>query len=327
MPLSSSSTLVIGGVDIVPGSRTEVELRPARLPSGSWMEIPVVALRGARQGPTVWLSAAIHGDEVCGVEIIRQVLAKLEPASMRGTVLAVPVVNVPGFATGERYMPDRRDLNRSFPGSPRGSLASRFAATLMKEIVEHCDVGLDLHTGSDHRRNAPQIRADLSDEHTLELARAFGAPFSLHARLRDGSLREAAVRSGSTVLLYEAGEAWRFETEAIDIGVRGVMRVLRHLGIVPARARPGRSTTTVLRSSSWVRSPLSGIARLDVELGARVERRDPLGVVSDAVGSNQRPVVAAKAGVVIGRNESAVVHRGDALVHIGYPATAGLESS
>lgn len=308
----------IAGHVLEPGTRNELELRPAKLPSGGWMAIPVVAVHGAHPGPTTWLSAAIHGDEVCGVEIIRQVLGGIRPADLAGTVLAVPVLNVPGFANGDRYMPDRRDLNRSFPGSKRGSLASRFAHTFMTEIVEHCDVGIDLHTGSDHRRNVPQIRADLDDPTTATLARTFAAPFMLHSRLRDGSLREAACRAGATVLLYEAGEAWRFDRDAIEVGVRGVCRVLSHLGMIdPAIAAQPATEPVVLRDSSWVRSPQSGLARLDVDLGQAVEAREPLGVIADAIGTTERVLRAGRAGYVVGRNESPVVHRGDALVHIG----------
>ena len=227
---------------------------------------------------------------------------------------------MPGFANGDRYMPDRRDLNRSFPGSKRGSLASRFAATFMTEIVQHCDVGIDLHTGSDHRTNVPQIRADLDDPSTNELTHVFGAPFSVHSRLRDGSLREAACRTGATALLYEAGEAWRFDRDAIEVGVRGVRRVLAHLGMIdPAVLTQPAPPTVVLHGSSWVRSPQSGLARLDVALGDEVEARQSIGAVSDAIGNNQKILRASKAGFVIGRNESPVVHRGDALIHVGFP--------
>lgn len=316
------AAIEIGGVDIQPGTRQELELRPAQLPSGGWMPIPVVAFHGARPGPALWMNAAIHGDEVNGVEIIRQVMAELDPTRMRGTVLAVPVVNVPGFATGDRYMPDRRDLNRSFPGSTRGSLASRFAHTFMNEIVRRCDYGIDLHTGSDHRHNVPQIRADLTDGTTRELADVFGAPFALHARLRDGSLREAAVRADATMLLYEAGEPWRFDPQAIEVGVRGIRRVLDHVGISRTRAaRRKIRPTTVLAKSAWTRAPMSGLARVLAGHGERVEAGQTIGVVSDATGSTERKIVTRHGGYVIGRNESPVVHRGDAIVHIGWSAT------
>ncbi|GJM39055.1 MAG: deacylase [Acidimicrobiales bacterium] len=314
--MTKRTSLEIAGTELVPGERHELELRPAQLPSGGWMPIPVVAFHGRQNGPVVWLSAALHGDEVNGVEIIRQVMSALDPEKMRGTVLAVPVVNVPGFATGDRYMPDRRDLNRSFPGSASGSLASRFAHAFMTEIVRKSDVGIDLHTGSDHRHNIPQIRADLTDELTRELTTAFGAPFALHARLRDGSLREAAVRSDARVLLYEAGESWRFDQQAIEVGVLGVRRVLAHLKVATAGRRGKRTKTIELAASRWVRSPMSGLARLSAELGEHVEAGDRVGVVGDAIGSTEKKVIARHAGWVIGRTESPVVHRGDALIHI-----------
>lgn len=310
----------VAGTEVAPGKRVELTLTPARLPSGGWLAIPVVALRGKRPGPTVWVSGALHGDEVCGVEIIRQVLRRLDPKTLAGTVLAVPVVNVPGFANGDRYLPDRRDLNRSFPGSSRGSLASRFAHVFMTEIVARCQVGIDLHTGSDHRANLPQIRADLDDEVTCDLTRAFAPQVALHARLRDGSLREAAVRAGATTLLYEGGEAWRFDDASIRAGVAGVSRVLEHLGMLsdapPDIAPPKR--TVFFRSSSWVRSPMSGVARVLVKLGEPVQAGQSVAVVADAVGSKESVVHARHDGIVIGRNERPVVHGGDALVHVAH---------
>lgn len=321
--MSPVEPIVIAGTEIEPGTRAELELRPAALPSGGWMPIPVVVFHGATAGPTVWVSAALHGDEVIGVEIIRQVMERLDPATIKGTVLAVPVVNVPGFASGDRYMPDRRDLNRSFPGSARGSLASRFAHTFMTEIVRKCEYGIDLHTGSDHRRNVPQIRADLTDPRTKELADAFAAPFTMHSRVRDGSLREAAVRADAVTLLYEAGEAWRFDDESIRVGVRGTRRVLAHLGVIrltPGERRARVAPTVLLGTSAWIRSPMSGLARLGVPLGTRVAAGQAIGVVSDAIGSTERVVKTRKAGIVVGRNESPVVHRGDALVHIATAA-------
>jgi uncharacterized protein len=315
----SSQGLEIAGQVVPAGARTELELRPAQLPSGGWMAIPVVVTRGAAPGPTVWLSAAVHGDEVCGVEIIRQVQRRIDPDALTGTVIAVPVVNVPGFANGDRYMPDRRDLNRCFPGSVRGSLASRFAHAFMTEIVEQCDVGIDLHTGSDHRRNLPQVRADLDDPATRRLATAFAAPVAVHARLRDGSLREAAVRKGIVALLYEAGEAWRFDSDAIDAGVAGILRVLDHLGMLDLPDGVGHGGgSLMIRRSTWVRSPMSGVARPRVDLGETVEPGQALAVVADAIGSRQREVRSRWAGIVIGRSEQPVVHRGDALVHLGH---------
>ena len=185
-------SFAIGNVRVRAGSTKEVELPITRLVTGGDVSLPVRVVHGREPGPTVWVNAAIHGDEVMGIEVIRQAVATLSPRTLRGTLVAVPVVNVLGFMTGDRYLPDRRDLNRSFPGSARGSLASRIAHLFMTEVVSKCDVGIDLHTASDRRTNLPQIRADLDDPRTRSLAEAFGAPVMLHARLRDGSLRQAA---------------------------------------------------------------------------------------------------------------------------------------
>ncbi len=322
----ATEAFALAGHSISGGTRVELELRPARLPSGSWMTIPVVVTRGLRPGPTMWISAAIHGDEICGVEIIRQILVLLPPPALCGTLIAVPVVNVPGFASGDRYMPDRRDLNRCFPGSARGSLAARFAHLFMSEIVERCEIGIDYHTGSDHRRNLPQVRADLDDPRTAELAARFAAPVILHSRLRDGSLREAAVRTGSTALLYEGGEAWRFDRDAVDAGVAGTLRVMHHIGMLASDAGPPlpapSGPTVEARSSRWLRSPMSGVARVVVELGEVIEPKQTVAVITDAVGTGERQVRSTGAAIVVGRNELPVVHQGDALVHLATPTSA-----
>jgi predicted deacylase len=307
----------IGGVDVRPGTRKDVELPIARLVTGAEVSLPVLVLHGRTNGPTVWLSACIHGDEVAGVEVIRIVLEILRPRRIHGTVIAVPIVNIHGFMNGDRYLPDRRDLNRSFPGSSRGSLASRIAHLMMTEVVAKCEVGIDLHTGSDHRSNLPQIRGDLDDERTRELAFAFAAPVVYHARIRDGSLRHAASESGATVLLYEAGEAWRFDEWAISAGVDGVLRVLSALGMTEPIEGDQPTTPVECRRSSWVRAGRTGIVRIECELGAMVARGDRLGVISDSFGRRLAVVRATQGGIVIGRTEAPLVNRGDALVHIG----------
>lgn len=307
----------IGTVRIRPGSTREVGLPITRLVTGAEVSLPVRVIHGRDDGPTVWLNAAIHGDEVVGVEVIRRVLARLSPKAFRGTLIAVPIVNVLGFMAGDRYLPDRRDLNRSFPGSARGSLAGRIAHLMMTEVVGKCDVGIDLHTGSDRRTNLPQIRADLDDPKTRKLAEAFGAPVLYHAKLRDGSLRSAAVESGATVLLFEGGEAWRFDEWAIEAGVTGVRRVLAALGMTEPPDGEPPQPSIVCRQSGWVRAPGTGILQLEAALGQRVEPGDRLGGLSDSFGNRVRLVRADRAGIVIGRTEAPLINRGDALVHIG----------
>ncbi|ANS79489.1 putative deacylase [Serinicoccus hydrothermalis] len=310
----------IGMVKVRSGSRREVSLPISRLVTGAEVSLPVHVLHGREDGPTVWLSAAIHGDEVVGIEVVRRVMAVLDPKTIRGTVLAVPIVNVLGVMSGDRYLPDRRDLNRSFPGSARGSLAGRIAHLMMKEIIGPSDVGIDLHTGADRRTNLPQIRCDLEDPQTRALAEAFGAPVMYHAKLRDGSLRYAARERGARVLLYEGGEAWRFDEWAIEAGVVGVLRVLAHLGMIDTDevdVEPVGTPSEVCWRSGWVRARRTGIIHLVVGIGEHVAEGQKLGELFNSFGKRLAIVKADRAGVVIGRAEAPLVNRGDALVHIG----------
>ncbi len=306
----------LGELDVAPGRSGTGELPIARLVTGTVISLPVQVFHGRKDGHTVWLSAAVHGDEINGVEIIRRVTSGLDARTMSGTVIAVPIVNVHGFLNGDRYLPDRRDLNRSFPGSPTGSLAARIANLFMSEIVSRCDVGIDLHTGSDHRTNLPQIRADLDDPETRKLAEAFGPPLMLHAKIRDGSLRGAATEQGSTVLLYEGGEALRFDGEALSIGVAGIRRVLAALDMVDDDDDDPRPVPVESRRSYWVRARRSGIALIDCELGEVVRRGQLLGVIHDSVGRRLSQVNATQSGVIIGRVQQPLVNQGDALIHI-----------
>ncbi len=311
----------LGGVDVQPGSRAHVELPVSRLITGAQIAMPVTVLHGKGDGPTIWLSAAIHGDEINGVEIVNRVISELDARELNGTILAVPVVNVHGFMSGDRYLPDRRDLNRSFPGSKKGSLASRMARLFMTEVVSHCSIGIDLHTASDNRTNLPQIRANLDDDTTRELSQVFGAPLMMHAKNRSGTLRQAATKAGAIVLLYEAGEPLRFNRLAIDTGVAGVRRVLRHLDMADWDG-PAAAPVEESRSSSWVRARKSGLVRLNVELGERVEEKDEMGEIIDAFGTRLSTIRASRTGLIIGRTMFPLSNKGDALVHI-----ASLEES
>jgi predicted deacylase len=230
-------------------------------------------------------------------------------------VIAVPVVNVHGFNTGDRYLPDRRDLNRSFPGSQRGSLASRIAHLLMTEVVARSTVGIDFHTGSDHRVNLPQIRADLDDGETRDLAETFGPPIAIHSRVRDGSLRQAATEAGATALLYEGGEALRFDPAAIAAGRDGTLRVLAKLEMTEA-ATPDAPQTLFSRKSRWVRAPKSGILHLDVGLGAEVEAQEVVGTIRDPFGKRLARIAARNHGVIVGHTQHPLVNQGDAVAHI-----------
>jgi len=310
------ASFAIGPVRVRPGTARAVELPITRLVTGAEITLPVRVVHGREDGPTVWVTAATHGDEVVGVEVIRRVLARLEPKSFRGTLVAVPIVNVFGLTAGDRYLPDRRDLNRSFPGSPRGSLASRIAHLLMTEVVDRGDVGIDLHTGAFGRTNLPQVRADLDDPRTRRLAEAFGAPVMISAKLRDGSLRAAAREHGTAVLLYEGGEAWRFDEWAIEAGVSGLRRVLVELHMAEANGDAAPSPSLVSRSSSWLRARRTGLLQLDAALGQQVDQGERLGMLSDSFGRTVQLVRADRPGLVIGRTTTPLVNNGDALIHI-----------
>lgn len=310
--------LTINGQVIDLGRRAILELKLPQLYTHTPMAMPVHVVRGRQDGPRLFVSAAIHGDELNGMEIIRRLLKQPLLKRLRGTVIAAPIVNVYGIIQNSRYLPDRRDLNRAFPGSERGSLAARLAHLFMREIVEKCTHGIDLHTGSLHRANLPQLRANLDDPETLRLAKAFGVPVLINANVRDGSLREAAAEHGVSMLLYEAGEALRFDEISIRAGLQGIINVMRALSMLP----PGRgqakraSEPFVARLSTWTRAPESGILRTVAALGARVRKGDLLGVVADPFGEKETPVPAPLGGVIIGRTQIPLVHEGEALFHI-----------
>lgn len=310
-------TLTIGGVTVSPGERTSVDIPLAAMYTHTDVELTVHVVNGRRPGPCLFVCAAIHGDELNGVDIIRRLLDYKQLSQLRGTLLAIPVVNVHGFLSQSRYLPDGRDLNRSFPGSERGSLAGRVASTFVRDILKHCTHGIDLHTGARHRSNLPQIRADLSQEETRRLAMQFGVPVVLDAKLRDGSLRETAADMGIPLLLYEAGEALRFDELCIRAGARGILNVMRELEMLPTRKRPAKVPEAVVADDSrWVRAPLSGVMRSRVQLGARVKKGDVLGLIADPLGFKDAQVLAPDEAIVIGMTNLPLVHEGEALYHL-----------
>jgi hypothetical protein len=309
----------IHGHTIKPGERTTIDLPAGRLYTHAPMTIPVHVICGKRAGPRLFISAAIHGDEINGVEIIRRVLKLPALKRLSGTIIAVPIVNVHGLIDHSRYLPDRRDLNRSFPGTEKGSLAARLAHLFMHEIVAQSTHGIDLHTGALHRSNLPQIRANMDDEETANLARAFEVPVILSSNLLDGSLRASAAEHGIPMLLYEAGEALRFDEVAIRAGVNGITNVMRLLSMLPpTRSHSKRRIIepVVARSSSWVRAPDSGILRTMVPLGGRVKKDALLAVVSDPFGEREVNITAPVNGIIIGRTNLPLVNEGEALFHI-----------
>jgi predicted deacylase len=316
--MAKAKPFAIGDQLVKPGQRTCIDLPVPGLYTHTPLALPVHVLHGNTEGPTLFVSAAIHGDEINGVEVIRRLLKLSMLKSMKGTLLAVPVVNVFGFLHLSRYLPDRRDLNRSFPGSESGSGASRLANLFAREIIERSNYGIDLHTGAIHRANLPQIRANLEDETTLRLASAFGVPVMINSDIRDGSLRQCAAEKGVPTLLYEAGEALRFDEACIRGGVRGVLSVMREIGMLRRTPRgKGKPTEPVLaKRSAWVRAPISGVFRTTKDLGDRVRKGEPIGVIADPFGTDEVIVEANVNGLIIGHTRLPPVHEGDALVHI-----------
>jgi len=315
--MAVNKPITIGAHQIKPGERVSVSLPVADLYTATSLSMPVKVISGRKAGPVLFVSAAIHGDELNGVEIIRRLLKLKSLKSIRGVLIAVPIVNVHGFLDQSRYLPDRRDLNRSFPGSSKGSIAARLANLFAKQIVAKADYGIDLHTGAINRTNLPQIRAHLDDARTLEIAKAFGAPVMVNSDIRDGSLREYASERGLPVLVYEAGEALRFDEMAIRGGIRGILNVMRHIGMLPKSKSTKPITPVIAKTTTWVRAPASGIVSSKVKLGSSVVKGQTLLSVSDPLGIAEQSVVAPFDGIVIGRSNLPLAHEGDALVNLG----------
>ncbi len=311
------TALTIGGEEILPGERRQLALTVAKLYDFTDMKIPVEVVRGTADGPTLFVSAAIHGDEINGVDIVRRLLKHRALKTITGTLIAIPIVNVFGFNDKSRYLPDRRDLNRSFPGAEHGSLASQIAYMFRTEIVSQATHGIDLHTGAIHRRNLPQIRADLSYKPNLDLAMAFGAPVVLDASPRDGSLREMVDEKKIPMLLYEAGTALRFDKRAALLGVEGILNVMRAIGMLPElKLKHETLTPYIAKSSQWVRAPISGIFVTRKKLGERVSKGDKLGFITNPFGDYEYSILSPVDGVIIGNSILPLANEGDGIYHI-----------
>ena len=315
--MTTPEPFVIAGEVIAPGTARDVAFTITTMATGTASSLAVRVLHGARPGPAVFVSAAIHGDEIIGTAVIQRLAQMLDPADMAGTVLLVPVANIFGFITHSRYLPDRRDLNRSFPGSAGGSLAGQLAHVFYREVVGRCSLGIDIHSAAIHRYNLPQIRIAAGNRKLVELAMAFGAPVIIESPLRDGSLRDLAAKKGVDMLLMEAGEALRFDRLSIETGVEGVTRVLAHMGMI--EADDGLSAVGIparANKSVWVRAPRGGVAQMVRESGDPVRKGDVLARVGGLFGEEVQEMVSPLDGIIIGHATLPVVHQGDALFHI-----------
>jgi predicted deacylase len=307
----------IGGAIIEPGSQATVEFPLSLLSDHTQMNLTVKVIHGRYDGPILIVNSAIHGDEINGVEIIRRLLGHRSLKRMRGTLIAVPIVNVYGFLSGSRYLPDRRDLNRSFPGSDKGSLASRLAYIFLNEIVFKATHGIDLHTGAIHRSNFPQIRGHLANSCVNQMAHAFGVPVILNAAFREGSLRKSAHDSGIPYIVFEGGEALRFDETTIRAGFNGILNTMRALNMTNPKRYPKQLGETIIaRSSAWVRASEGGIFRSQVKLGQRIKANSVLALIADPFGQGEVPVSFKRDGVIIGQTNLPRVNQGDGLYNI-----------
>ena len=311
------SPFKIAGQVVQPGGRVQFDLPLDTLYTNTPLNMPVEVVHGRQSGPVLLVCAALHGDELNGVEIIRRIRGFRSLSGLHGTLVLVPVVNLFGFIHQSRYLPDRRDLNRCFPGSANGSIASRAAHVFFSEIVKHCTHIIDLHTAAINRDNLPQIRAALDQPGVNELAMGFSIPVIVNSGLLESSLRCEAGRLGIPVIAYEAGEALRLHERSIVTGVRGIVSVMRRLRMLPSkRIRTVRAEPYVARSPSGFRAPVDGMFLPLTRLGERVSAGDTLGVISAPFGSDESMLVAKSDGIVIGVSKLPLVNQGEALFHI-----------
>lgn len=315
--MTTRQPFTIGDVTIQAGTSQTVHLPVSVLSDHTPVTMSAHVTHGKNDGPIMFVSAGVHGDEVIGVEIVRRLLRAPNLRTLRGTLIVVPIVNTFGFINRSRYLPDRRDLNRSFPGSTAGSLACRLAHIFLTEVVARCDLGIDLHSAAIHRTNLPQIRISADNARVAKLAGAFGAPVILQSNLRDGSLRAAADALGKDVLLFEAGEALRFDEMSIRAGVTGVLRVMHHIGMISSKGiAKTKMPSQLCESSSWVRAPAGGLLRIFRAEGDVVAKGNLLAAVADPFGGEEIEILAPFGGIIVGRAIMPIINEGDALFHL-----------
>jgi len=308
--------MIINGTEIKPGIQKSIEVNIAMLPSPTSIDIVINVARASKEGPVLLLMGGLHGDEINGAEIIRRIIERKLNIPDAGTVICIPILNIYGFIHFSRYVPDGKDVNRSFPGNKNGSLAARIAYYLMQDILPKIDYGVDFHTGGADRSNYPQIRCLLNDPVNQALAKAFHAPFTLHSKFRPKSLRQSAARIGKHIIVYEGGESSRFDNLAIEEGVNGTIRLMNYLNMTQGYVKPLVENQIIL-NSSWVRARFSGVFISKVKYGDFVAKNKIVGYIKDPFGEFSKNLVAKISGYVIGLNHQPLVHQGDALIHIG----------
>lgn len=314
----------IQGQTIGPGEHAQVVLNIYKLPTHTLIEIPVFVFNGKKPGPTILFLAGMHGDEINGIEIVRQLIKRSDVMNPeRGCIVAIPVINIISFLAGSRDLPDGRDLNRCFPGSKNGSLGSRIAYDLIETIIPQIDFGIDFHTGGAKITNFPQIRCVFSDKKNIQLAKIFSAPLVLNSPFRDNTLRKEAANRGKHILVFEGGESHRFDRISIEEGMKGCLRTLRHFKMIPPdkKAHAHHSAhghkTVFLPKTAWVRAKSSGLFHTEKQYGDKVKKGDLLGIICDPYGEVEHHVIAPHSGYLVGLNNQPVINQGDALIHIG----------
>lgn len=318
MTTSNSDILNILGENIELGERREINFNVAKLHTRTSVEVPVIIERAKTSGPTVLLTAGIHGDEVNGVEIVRQIIAKGINKPKRGTIICIPVINIFGFLHAQREFPDGRDLNRVFPGTKSGSLASQVAHKLINEIVPHVDLVMDFHTGGADRFNSPQIRIVSGESVLDELALTFGAPFVLYSKNLNKSFRNTCYKIGAPHLLFEGGKSYDFSSLITNTGVNGTKRILAHLDMLPGKfkaSKPKKQCVFIVKSR-WIRAKYSGMFRASISVNSKVSKDDVIGHITDAYGKFHHFIKASSDGYIFSVNEAPIVYKGDALFHI-----------
>ncbi|MEX2463065.1 MAG: succinylglutamate desuccinylase/aspartoacylase family protein [Balneolaceae bacterium] len=306
----------INGQKIARGEDKQLYLRIAKLPTQTNIDLPVRVIRAKEPGPVLLLSGGLHGDEINGIEIVRRMLSKRLVIPDKGTIIAIPLMNIYGFIQNVRGVPDGKDINRSFPGSKSGSLAKLVAYTIMNEIIPKIDYGIDFHTGGSSRSNLSQIRCLIDDEVNLELAKAFGPPVILHSPLIDQSFRKAAAKKKKKILVFEVGESLRFDEKGIQDGIEGTLRVMKHLGMRSTDSAVNHYKTETYSNSVWVRAPMAGLYSPKVKLGDHIKKRQVLGSITDPFGIDIDNIKSRYDGRVIGINYCPIVHKGDAILHV-----------
>ncbi|MTI86667.1 MAG: succinylglutamate desuccinylase/aspartoacylase family protein [Balneolaceae bacterium] len=308
--------ITINNHEVGLGEHEKINLNIARLPTYTEIDLPVLIYRAKEDGPVLLLTGGLHGDEINGVETIRRMIEEKSIIPQRGSVIAVPIVNIYGFIQNVRGVPDGKDINRSFPGTKRGSLARLLAHTIMNEIIPHIDCGIDLHTGGASRANYPQIRCSFNSERAKELAHVFNAPVTLNSSLISKSFRNAAHKKGKEIIVYETGESMRFDEKGIEEGIRGIQRIMEYLGMNDEG--PEQQPSKTYKKSTWVRTHNSGLFTPNIALGDELDRKELLGWVKDPYGKLNAKITAPKSGMVIGLNNCPVVNKGDALIHFAF---------